>query len=269
MQKTSRLWMNARRWIGAAALLFLCSCATVPETGRRELLLISPQEELRLGSTEFEKIKQATPISKDAEARAAVRRVGERIAAVAPLPGAQWEFVLFDAPKTANAFCLPGGKVGVYSGLLPHARDDTGLAVVISHEVAHAVARHGAERLSRGLLLQFGGQVLSDALRVDSRATRDLILQAYGLGSQLGVMLPHSRVQELEADHMGLIYMARAGYDPRAALDFWKRFAPSSGRAVLPAFLSTHPVDRERIARIEALLPRAIQEYERAAPAAP
>lgn len=245
----------------------LGACVAVPETGRQQLLLISSSEEIQLGLTEFEKIKKDTPISRDAAATALVRKVGQRIAAVASLPNAQWEFVLFDEPKTPNAFCLPGGKVGVSSGILPITRDEAGLATVIGHEVAHAVARHGGERISQGLMLQLGGQALSAAAHRQPAATQNLILGAYGIGAQVGVMLPHSREQELEADRIGLIYMARAGYDPREAVAFWQRFQAYNaqhGGGKTVAFLSTHPLDDVRIERIRALLPQAMAEYRKA-----
>jgi predicted Zn-dependent protease len=241
----------------------LSSCVTVPETGRSQLILVSAAQEMQLGLTEFEKIKSNTPVSKDAELTAMVERVGSRIAAVAPLPNAQWEFVVFDDPKTANAFCLPGGKVGIYTGILPVTKNEAGLATVIGHEVAHAVARHGGERISEGLLIQLGGQVLEEAMKTNTERARGIVLGAYGVGSTLGVALPHSRKQELEADHLGLLYMARAGYDPREAVEFWKRFGESgrqSGSRPIE-FLSTHPVDTTRIRQIESLLPQAIAEY--------
>lgn len=259
---------RASRFPLAALLLaaLLGACTTVPETGRQQLLLISAGEEMQLGLTEFEKIRKNTPISKDAAATALVRKVGQRIAAVAPLPSAQWEFVLFDEPKTPNAFCLPGGKVGIYSGILPITRDETGLATVIGHEVAHAVARHGGERVSQGLMLQLGGQALSAAIHSQPGPTQNLILGAYGIGAQVGVVLPHSREQELEADRIGLIYMARAGYDPREAIAFWQRFQAFNeqhGGGKGFAFLSTHPLDNVRIERIRALLPEAMAEYRK------
>ncbi len=248
------------------ALLLLGACATVPETGRQQLLLITPAQEMRLGLTEFEKIKESTPISTDAGATALVRRVGERIARVAPLPNARWEFVLFDEPDTANAFCLPGGKVGVYSGILEITENEAGLATVIGHEVAHAVARHGAERVSEGLLFELGGAALEAALGSGSSSQRQAVLAAYDLGGTLGVILPHSRRQELEADHLGLLYMARAGYDPREAIRFWQRFAAYSRKkgGSPPEFLSTHPLDETRMRALERLLPRAMAEYRRA-----
>lgn len=262
---------NLTTFVGTAALaLIMFGCATVPETGRRQLLLMNSAEEMQLGMTEFDKLKKSTPISRDPVATALVQRVGRRIAAVAPMPNAQWEFVLFDEPKTANAFCLPGGKVGVYTGLLPICQTDAGLATVIGHEVAHAVARHGAERVSQGLLVQAGGQLLGEAMKSRPETTQKIVMQSYGIGAQVGVQLPHSRSQELEADHMGLLYMARAGYDPAEAVAFWKRFgathqAPSGLMGKIQGYLSTHPVDADRVSQLEQLLPRARAEYRPAA----
>jgi len=241
----------------------LIACSTVPLTGRRQLLLVSSSEETQLSLTEFDQLKKSTPISRNAPLNAQISRIGQRIAAVAGLPGAQWEFVTFDQPNTANAFCLPGGKVGIYTGILPITKDDAGLATVIAHEVSHAVARHGNERMSQALLSQLGGQLLSSAMSNKPEQTRNLWLGVYGLSSQVGWTLPHSRSQESEADRMGLIYMARAGYDPRASVDFWKRFhtynQKSGGQQW--EFLSTHPLDEKRIAQLEALLPEALKEY--------
>ncbi len=246
-------------------LILLASCATVPETGRRQLLLVSAGEETQLGLTEFQKLKQSTPVSKDTRINEMVRRVGQRIAAVAPLPDAQWEFVVFDDPKTANAFCLPGGKVGVYTGILPITEVESGLAAVIGHEVSHAVARHGGERMSQALLTQLGGQGLSAAMQNNSEQARNLALGIYGGAATVGWVLPHSRAQESEADHLGLIYMARAGYDPRAAVEFWQRFAEyNKGHGNQQwQFLSTHPLDETRINQLEAEMPAALAEYRK------
>lgn len=247
-------------------VLILPGCETVPETGRSQLLLISPDQETQLGLTEFERLKSSTPVSEDAELNAMLQSVGQRVAAVAPLPNARWEFVLFDDPNTANAFCLPGGKVGIYTGILPVTKDENGLATVIGHEVAHAVARHGGERVSQALILQMGGEALESALSTQPAQTRSLVLQGYGLGSKVGVILPYSRAHELEADELGLLYMARAGYDPRSAVDFWQRFSAYTREkgGAPPEFLSTHPIDTRRIAQIEALMPKALAEYQKA-----
>jgi predicted Zn-dependent protease len=249
----------------ASLLALLCACATVPETGRSQLLLVSSSQETQLGLTEFEKLKQSTPISKDKAVNAMVTRVGQRIAAVAPLPNAQWEFVVFDEPKTANAFCLPGGKVGVYTGILPITKDENGLAVVIGHEVSHAVAHHGAERMSQALMSQLGGELLGVALKDNSAQTQNLFLGVYGVTSHVGWVLPHSREQESEADHLGLIYMARAGYDPQAAVEFWMRFKAINDKSGNRQweFLSTHPLDEKRIAALEAEMPAALAEYQK------
>lgn len=247
-----------------AAILLLPGCATVPETGRSQLLLISPQQEMHLGLTEFNKLKASLPISRDASRQAQLQQVGRRIAAVAPLPGARWEFVLFDQPDEANAFCLPGGKVGVYSGILPITRDEVGLATVVSHEIAHAVARHGAERASEQLVMQAGGGVLDVVVASSAPKWRGAVLAAYGIGGQLGVTLPHSRAQELEADKLGLIYMARAGYDPRQAVAFWRRFSAyqsQQGGSNRSEFLSTHPLDETRIRALEGFMAEAMAEY--------
>jgi len=242
----------------AASLLF-AGCMTVPETGRRQVMLISTQQEMQLGLSAFTQIKKETPISKDPAVNALVQRVGRRIAMVANLPGAQWEFVVFES-KEANAFCLPGGKVGIYTGILPITKDEGGMATVIGHEVAHAVARHGAERVSEGLLLQTGGGILGASISNADPRTQGLVMTAYGLGAKLGRELPHSRAQESEADRIGLIYMARAGYKPEAAINFWQRFADynrTRGGNATPAFLRTHPLDNLRIQQIRQWIPEA------------
>lgn len=252
------------------ASAILAGCTTNPVTGRKQLTrLVSPQQELQLGLGEFEKMKQEVPISRDPAANAVVQKVGQRIAAAAQndMPGAQWEFVVFDS-KEANAFCLPGGKIGVYTGLLSITHDEAGLATVIGHEVGHATAHHAAERISQGMLLQTGSQV-AGALSANAQpVTQNVLAAAFGVGGPLLVQLPHSRFQESEADRMGLIYMARAGYPPEAALDFWKRFSAfhqQSGTSAGPAFLRTHPLDSKRIEQIAAWIPEARQQMMDAA----
>lgn len=248
------------------SVIALIACETVPETGRSQLLFISPDKEHKLGFDEFEKLKQEVPISENQQLIEMLNRVGQRIAKVANLPGAQWEFILFDQPGTANAFCLPGGKVGIYSGMLSITNSEAGLATVIAHEVAHAVARHGAERISEGMLVKLGGKVVSILAKEKTAESQALINSSYGIGSQVGVMLPHSRDQELEADHIGLLYMARAGYPPEEAIKFWGRFSQYNGskkkRSRLDRFFSTHPVDKIRIEKIKTLLPEARRDFK-------
>jgi len=254
-------------FVAAVLAVVLYGCATVPETGRSQLILVDAGQVAQMSLTEFEKIKQSTTISKNAEENAQVRRVGLRIAAVAPVPNAKWEFVVFDKPDVLNAFALPGGKVGVYSGLFKITQSDAGLATVLAHEIGHVVARHGAERVSEGLLVQLGGAVLAEATKTRPDATQQVIQAAYGIGSNIGLVLPHSRQQESEADHLGLIYMARAGYDPHEAVEFWKRFSAynkqhGGGRPL--EFLSTHPLDERRIAQLQELLPQVLPDYQKA-----
>lgn len=254
--------------VALLALLAIPSCATVPYTHRSQLLLVSESEEAKLGAAAYEEILKKSRIDRDPQINAVVRAVGERIARAVNKPEYQWEFTVIDDPKQVNAFALPGGKVAVYTGLLPVAKDEAGLAVVMGHEVAHVLARHGAERMSQGLLLQIGAVGLSVALGGSSPATRDAIFQAYGLGAQVGVLLPFSRSQEAEADHIGMILMARSGYDPAAALDLWKRMEAKTGGKGPPEFLSTHPSYQTRQQNIEEWLPEARSYYtpELAAP---
>jgi metalloendopeptidase OMA1, mitochondrial len=253
---------------GALAVLLagVTGCDTVPITGRHQLNVIPAGQEMQLGLTSFEQLKKSTPVSHDAAANALLQKVGKRIAAVTgkDMPNAQWEFVVFDS-KEANAFCLPGGKVGVYTGILPVTKDEAGLATVIGHEVSHAVARHGAERMSEGMLMQLGGEVLGASISTADPRVQALAGAAYGLTTQLGRELPHSRAQESEADHIGLIYMARAGYDPAAAVQFWQRFMAYNqqhGGSGTPVFLRTHPTDETRIRQLEQWLPEAQAQFK-------
>jgi len=243
----------------------LAGCTTVPETGRTQMNFLTAADEMQMGLTEFDKMKKEVPISKDAAANALLQKVGKRIAAVAPMPNAQWEFVVFES-KEANAFCLPGGKVGVYTGILPITKDEGGLATVIGHEVAHAVARHGGERISTAM----GLQLLGAAVDASTQNTKyhNYAVAGYGLGSQLGAALPHNRMQESEADHLGLLYMARAGYDPEASVAFWQRFAEFNKQAggETPWFLRTHPLDETRIKQLQNWMPEAKAQFKAASP---
>lgn len=262
---------GARRLAAGLLLLLLAAaCATVPITGRRQLSLIPAPSLYALSFDQYRQFLSENRESRDPAATAMVRRCGERIQRAVErffaeqgqpqrLSGYQWEFHLIESEEV-NAWCMAGGKVVVYTGLLPVARDETGLAVVMGHEIAHAVAEHGNERMSQGLLTQLGGLALEKALETKSAETRGLFLTAYGLGSQVGVLLPYSRLHESEADRLGLVFMGMAGYDPRAAVDFWRRMAAQSGGAP-PEILSTHPSDERRVRDLEANLPEALGYY--------
>lgn len=238
-------------------------CTTVPQTGRSALHLVSPEQLASSAAAQFGQLKQETPISRDPTYNAMVQRVGDRIAYVAApdLPNAQWEFVVFDDDSQINAFAMPGGKVAVYTGLFKVAKTDADLAVVIGHEIAHVVAGHSAERVSQQMLAAGGALALQmGTSEMDSRE-RQLLMAAYGAGASLGLILPYSRLHESEADEIGLIYAARAGYDPRGALDFWERMeAQKSGSP--PEFLSTHPAGETRLRRLKMLMPKAMRIYQ-------
>lgn len=235
-------------------------CMTEPITGRKQFIMTSSGDETALGLSEFDKMKKEVKISTDASKKALLEKVGRRVAAVSEMQGAQWEFVLFESPE-ANAFCLPGGKVGVYTGILPITRDEAGLATVIGHEVAHALARHGGERMSMAQGLQIAGVV--GGVAASRTDYGPLFQQLYAPASQVAVALPHSRTQESSADEIGLILMARAGYNPAEAVGFWQRFAEfnKSAGGSTPWFLRTHPLDQDRIANIQKLLPKAQAEF--------
>lgn len=247
------------------ASLALSGCYTNPVTGRQSLVLISPGEELTLGQQSFTEISRTEKTSKDPVHNARVKRVGERIARAVgdQLPNAKWEFVVFES-KEANAFALPGGKVGVYTGLLSLAESDSELAIVMGHEIGHVIARHGAERMSEAMVITGIGAVSATAVeRKTDAKTKELFLLAYGGATTLARVLPHSRGNESEADRMGAIYAARAGYDPRAALSFWQKMAQQKAEtAGAPAWLSTHPTDQKRIEDLQAFMPQVIPLYE-------
>jgi predicted Zn-dependent protease len=245
------------------ALLILGACARTPFTNRSQLILVSAEEETKLGAQAFKEVKSKSKVVSDGRTRPLLD-VGQRLARAANRPEFKWEFVVIDDAKQVNAFALPGGKVAVYTGILPVAQTTTGLAVVLGHEIAHVLARHGAERMSQGLVTQVGGSLLGAFL--GSGASAQAVMVAYGLGAQLGVLLPYSRTQESEADHIGLLLMARAGYDPREALGFWKRMEKSAGGGGQPPeFISTHPSHGTREQQIEAWLPEAQRYFDAAA----
>jgi predicted Zn-dependent protease len=251
----------------------MVSCTTVPLTGRKQLSLVPESEMMALSLTEYGKFLKANKVSTDKGKTEMVKRVGLRISKAvaaymaqqglsANLKGYQWEFNLVES-KEVNAWCMSGGKVVVYSGLLPISQDDEGLATVLGHEIAHAVARHGSERMSDQMLVQLGSTTLSAALADKPAETQQLANAAFGVGSQYGVILPFSRKHEYEADYMGLIFMSMAGYDPNQSIIFWQRMAQKGGSKT-PEFLSTHPVDENRIAKLKEKLPEALTYYNKA-----
>jgi len=256
-----------------AFFLMAMSCSTVPITGRTQLSLIPDSELMSMSLKQYDDFLKANKISTNQEQTRMVRQVGtgiqkavERYFAeinmASKVQGYAWEFNLVES-KEANAWCMPGGKVVVYSGILPITRDETGLAVVMGHEIAHAIAGHGSERMSQGLLYQMGGMLLSTALAEKSAMTQQLWMTAYGAGAQFGVLLPYSRLQESEADHLGLVFMSMAGYDPREAVGFWQRMAEKKEGKAPPEFMSTHPSDETRIENIRKFIPEAMQHFTR------
>lgn len=247
----------------AFILASFSGCTTVPMTGRSQILLVSESEEIALGNQAYQQelSKDKGKISTDPKINSMVTTIGRRIAAVANKPEYNWQFTVIKDDKTANAFALPGGKVAVYTGILPYTKTENGLAFVMAHEIAHALARHGGERMSQQLLVQLGQQGLNLAISSRSPTAVSAINQGYGLASQVGVLLPFSRTQETEADYMGLILMAKAGYDPREAPAFFENMLKKSGNQAPPEFLSTHPADQTRIQRVRQLIPEALTYY--------
>lgn len=253
----------------AIAVLF-SACATVPMTERRQLAFIPRSELQAMSLTSYREVLGGSKLSQDTVQVARIRGIGSRLATAAEsylrsqghsTSEYAWEFNLIDDSETINAWCMPGGKVAVYTGILPVAQNDNGLAVVMGHEIAHALANHGNERMSQSLLLELGGVALSTALKQQPAKTKELFMTSYGAAGQVGLLLPYSRLHEKEADRIGLILMAMAGYDPREAIPFWQRMnAQGGGRP--PEFLSTHPAPESRIAQIEQLLPEAMAIFE-------
>ena len=255
-----------RRWVCSLFCLVLmlgggCQTTLEPFTNRRQFIIMSPEAEMRMSSESWAAILSEEKPSTNKARIAAVARVGQRVSAVVDKDGFEWEFKVF-AGDTANAFCLPGGKVGVYDGLFKHIANDAELATVVSHEIAHAVARHGGERMTQALLLELGAAGLAIAMKDETQEKRERWLAAYTGVGMVGLMLPYSRTHEYSADRIGVMYMAQAGYHPQAALDFWEKFAAADKSAGIPEFFSTHPVEEKRIARLRQLLPDTKLEYE-------
>jgi predicted Zn-dependent protease len=252
-------------------MIILAACSTVPVTDRRQLDLVPSDQLMSMSADQYQKFMSEHEVVTGTVEVRKVRQVGRRIQAAVErylagenkshiVEGYEWEFNLVKDPAV-NAWAMPGGKVAVYTGILPVAQDENGLATVMGHEVAHAVARHGNERMSHALAAQLGGMALSAALSENPSQTENLFMAAYGVGAQVGVLLPYSRLQESEADRLGLIFMALAGFDPRQAQDFWQRMAGQSEGGSPPEFLSTHPAHDARIKQIRQYLPEALKYY--------
>ena len=243
-----------------AGLLLLAGCGSVPVTGRKQVLLVSDQEVLSSSLTQYNSYIKTAAKSTNAQQTAMVVRVGSN-GLSSMLNEFSWEFNLVKNNEI-NAFCMPGGKIVVYEGLMKLVSSDDELAVVIGHEVAHAVARHSNERISQEMLAQYGAQILSQSLSQKSAAIQNMANKVYGIGAQYGVVLPFSRKHESEADYMGLIFMTMAGYNPDVAINFWKKMSAGGG-AQVPEIMSTHPSDARRISDIQKALPEIKAKYKK------
>jgi len=254
-------------------LLAIYSCATVPVTGRKQLSLVSNTEIIAMSSDEYKKVLAESKLSTDQEKVQMIKRVGTNIqkaveqymaskGASDQLAGFNWEFNLIQDDKTVNAWCMPGGKVAFYTAILPICKDETGVAIVMGHEVAHAIANHGRERMSEGMIANGLLGTLGSALGQNPTLTQQIFQQAVGVGVNV-TTLKFSRGNESEADHIGLIFMAMAGYDPNQAPAFWERMSSQAGGAKPPEFLSTHPSDQTRIKDLQGWIPEAMQYYKK------
>ena len=253
-------------------LLLLSSCGSVPLTGRKQVLLVADSDVLATSLTQYSEFMKSAKVSTNRAKTDMVVRVGKRIAAAteaylknngmeAEIKNFAWEFNLVQSADV-NAFCMPGGKIVVYEGILPLMATDDEMAAVLGHEVAHAVAKHANERMSQQVLAEAGGAVLQGSLGKKSETVQALAGTVYGLGAQYGVMLPFSRKHEYEADHMGLIFMAMAGYNPQSAVAFWTKMAQGKSGSV-PEFMSTHPSDANRISELNRYMPEALKYYKK------
>ena len=260
------------------AILFttLCACKTVPITGRKQMTFIPASTMNSLAATSYQETLSSSKLSTNAQQTAMVKNVGERIRKAVEqylsqnkqssiVNGFKWEFNLIASP-TVNAWCMPGGKVAFYEGIMPVCQNEVGVAVVMGHEIAHAIAGHGGERMSQGLLVQLGGLTLAAALSEKPELTQSLALAAFGIGTTVFAILPYSRLHESEADKLGLIFMAMAGYDPNEAPKFWERMRALSGNKSSSDFLSTHPSDTKRIRDLKAAMPEALKYYKKTQP---
>jgi len=260
--------MDRREWMAATGAIALCGCMgckSAPLTGRKQLIVFPEQTEIAMGQQAFSQVVSEQSTSEISAYSDLVQEVGHRIAAVCKRDDYEWEIRVVRSNEQ-NAYCLPGGKIVVYEGILPVCHNEAGLAVVMSHEVAHVLARHGGERMSQQAAVNGAQQVVGLLTQNQEQVSRELWMRAYGVATSYGVLLPYSRKHEMEADHIGLMLMSEAGYDPTEAPKFWSRFAQaSSGEGKPPEFMSTHPSDHRRASELENLLPDALEIYRQAA----
>ena len=254
--------MLSRAVAMSACLMVLAACQQAAITGRRQFIVIPRSHEISLGTQAYADVLKESTLSRDAAAAAIVERVGQRIARATHEPDFEWEFKLVESEQ-ANAFCLPGGKVVIYTGILPSCKNEAGLAAVMGHEAAHAVLRHGAERMSQGLAVSIAEMGINQVLKSNDPQVRRNVLAIFGAGASVGVLLPYSREHEREADRVGMRFMARAGYDPAEAVALWKRMAETGGKGPIE-FLSTHPSSEKRVELLQQILPEMRKRYERA-----
>ena len=258
-------------------VLIISACSRVLISNRRQLSLIPSSSMLQMSFDQYGQFLEENIASADINKTKMVKRVGKNVQKAVEqyfvendleneLKNYDWEFNLVENNEV-NAWCMPGGKVVFYTGILPLAKNENGIAVIMGHEIAHALAEHGNERMSQGLMAQIGGVALAVAVSEKPEQTQQLWMTAFGAGTQLGVLLPFSRLHESEADHLGLIFMSMAGYNPNHAISFWRRMSEMKGGQAPPEFISTHPSDNNRIAQIQKLMPEALKYYNTVVPA--
>jgi len=251
-------------------LIFLSNCSTIPIIGRKQLTLLPESELVSMGITNYKGFLDTMPLSKDVKNTQLLNEVGSNISVAVEtylkdnglekrIKNFQWEFSLVES-NTVNAWCMPGGKICFYTGILPYTKNAAGMAVVMGHEIGHAVARHGNERMTQQLLAVAGGAVLTQFIKDKPQETQNIFLNVFSVSAQVGILLPYSRKHEYEADRLGLIFMAMAGYNPEEAIEFWTNMSQIGGNKP-PAFLSTHPSDVKRIVHMKDCLPEAMTYY--------
>lgn len=266
--------MKILRPLFVILLALTVSCSNVPLTGRKQFTAIPSSQMLALSADSYSQVLSENPISDNTVYITSVNRVGKKVVAAVEeymamkglssrIEGFEWQFNVLKS-EDVNAWCMPGGQIAFYEGIMPICGDDNGIAIVMGHEIAHAIAKHGNERMSQQMLISMGGVALSEALETEKEATQQLALLAFGVGTQLGVSLPYSRTHETEADELGLYFMAMAGYDPRTAPAFWERMEQAGG-ARPPEFLSTHPDPLNRVQHLHEFMPKAMEYYNAAA----